>query len=97
MECRIFENKWLPSIVAYDEYLVETISGFSHPAFDQNRFFIGLRQMIAKNLSAEAGYINVYASSGTPAITEWHDVLKVGVNWSPDLRRHGNSPTGALN
>ena len=97
MECRIFDNKRLPSLIAYDEYLVETITGFSHPAFDQNRFFIGLRQPIATNLTAEAGYINVYASSGTVSITEMHDVLKIGVNWSPDLRRHVNSRSPATN
>jgi|GEM_PF-4600940 len=91
MEFRIFDNKRLPSLVAYDEYLVETITGFSHPAFDQNRFFIGLRQPIAKNLTAEAGYINVYASSGSPSITELHDVLKIGVNWSPHFDKKGNS------
>lgn len=85
MEFRIFDNKNLPSLIAYDEVLEETATSFSHPAFDQNRFFIGLRQPITKELNVEAGYINVYAGSGSPLIREWHDVLKVGFNWSPSL------------
>jgi hypothetical protein len=89
MECRIFDSKKLPSLVAYDEYLVETITGFSHPAFDQNRFFIGLRQPLTKSLAVEAGYINVYASAGDPGITETHDVLRIGFSWAPNLT-HGN-------
>ncbi len=89
MEYRIFENKRMPSFVVSDEYLAETINGFSHPAFNQNRIFIGLRQPIGSALSAEAGYLNVYARSGTPWISEWHDVLKVGLSWSPAL--HGRT------
>lgn len=98
MECRIFDSRKLPSLVAYDEVLEETVTSFSHPAFDQNRFFVGVRQPIAKDLNVDVGYINVYAGSGSPLIREWHDVFKIGFNWSPSLlRKHEGLGTSYFN
>lgn len=87
MEFRPFRKTSLPSFIAYDEFLEETATSFHHPAFDQNRIFIGLRQPITQALAAESGYIHVYASSGSPGISERHDVLKIGFNWSPALHK----------
>jgi hypothetical protein len=73
----------------YDEYLTETISGFTHPAFDQNRMFVGVRQPVTPSFNVDLGYLNAYARSDSPSISEMHDVLRVVLSWSPDpFKKH---------
>ena len=82
-EVQVFQNKKLPLVIAYDEYLTETITGFSHPSFDQNRVFIGLRQPVTPTFNIDLGYLNVIAA-GAPHVKEWHDVMRLVLSWSPD-------------
>jgi hypothetical protein len=89
MEVQVFNNKMLPGLYIYDEFLAETINGLSHPAFNQNRVYMGIRQQITKTLKADLGYMNVFLKAGMPPVTELHDVLRVVLSWSPDpFRKH---------
>jgi hypothetical protein len=84
MDAQVFRNAKLPSLNIYAEYLSETISGFSHPSFDQNRIFIGIRQPISHTFTIDLGYLNALARAGSPPIIQLHDVLRIVFSWSPD-------------
>jgi hypothetical protein len=91
METQVFRNAKLPSLYLYAEYLSETISGFSHPAFDQKRIFIGICQPVTPTFKINLGCMNIFASGGAPAEMEYPDVLRPPVSWSPDPFRKRDS------
>ena len=54
------KNKKAPSLVLSDELLVQFGQDIVYNTFDQNRFFIGIKQSINPKLSFDFGYMNVY-------------------------------------
>jgi len=56
----IFSNKKMPSLVFSDEILIQFGKDIVYNTFDQNRFFIGIKQDISSKLSYDFGYMNVY-------------------------------------
>lgn len=53
----IFSNQKLPSLVLSDEILLQTGKEVVNNVFDQNRFFVGLKQKINHDLSFDIGYM----------------------------------------
>jgi hypothetical protein len=56
----VFSNKKWPLLVLSDEILIHFGKEVIYNTFDQNRFFIGIKQNINPNLSFDFGYMNVY-------------------------------------
>lgn len=56
----ISKNKKVPSLVLSDEILVHFGNEVVYNTFDQNRIFIGIKQIINPKLSFDFGYMNVY-------------------------------------
>jgi hypothetical protein len=56
----IFKKKTAPSLVLSDEILIQFGKEVVYNTFDQNRFFIGIKQSINPKLSFDFGYMNVY-------------------------------------
>lgn len=56
----VFNDKKWPSLVVSDELLIQFGKDIVYNTFDQNRFFIGIRQNITPKLSYDFGYMNVY-------------------------------------
>lgn len=56
----IFKKKTLPSLVISDEILLQFGKGVVYNTFDQNWFFVGIKQSITPKLSYDFGYMNVY-------------------------------------
>lgn len=56
----IFKNKTAPSLVVSDELLLQFGKEVVYNTFDQNRLFIGIKQVINPKLSFDFGYMNVY-------------------------------------
>lgn len=56
----IFKKKTAPSLVLSDELLIQFGKDIVYNTFDQNRFFVGIKQAINPNLSFDFGYMNVY-------------------------------------
>jgi hypothetical protein len=56
----IFKNKNLPSIVLADELMFQFGKHIVYNTFDQNRWYIGLKQPISSVLSVDFGYMNLY-------------------------------------
>ena len=56
----IFKKKTLPSLVISDEIFVQFGKNVVYNTFDQNWFFVGIKQSITPKLSFDFGYMNVY-------------------------------------
>ena len=56
----VFKKKSLPSLIISDEILVHFGKEVVYNTFDQNRIFIGIKQIINPKLSFDFGYMNVY-------------------------------------
>lgn len=56
----VFKKKTAPSLVLSDELLIQFGKEIVYNTFDQNRFFIGIKQSINPKLSYDFGYMNVY-------------------------------------
>jgi hypothetical protein len=56
----IFKKKSAPSLVISDELLIQFGHDIVYNTFDQNRFFVGIKQSINSKLSFDFGYMNVY-------------------------------------
>lgn len=61
----VFKKKTAPSLVISDELLVQFGQDIVYNTFDQNRFFIGIKQTINPKLSFDFGYMNVYQQKAT--------------------------------
>ena len=61
----IFKNKSAPSLVLSDELLIQFGKDIVYNTFDQNRFFVGIKQAINPKLSFDFGYMNVYQQKAT--------------------------------
>ncbi len=64
-EAKIFKSNKLPSIATSDELIVQFGKDVVYNKFDQNRFFIGLRQQISAALSFDIGNMNVLQQKTT--------------------------------
>lgn len=56
----IFKKSTMPVLVVSDEILLQIGEEVIYNTFDQNRFFVGIKQKIDKNWSFDFGYMNVY-------------------------------------
>ena len=61
----IFSDKKMPSLVLSDELLIHFGKEVVFNTFDQNRFFVGIKQNISPKLSYDFGYMNVYQQKYT--------------------------------
>lgn len=61
----IFKKKSAPSLVLSDELLIQFGKDIVYNTFDQNRFFVGIKQSINPKLSFDFGYMNVYQQKAT--------------------------------
>jgi hypothetical protein len=59
------KKKTSPSLVLANEILVHFGKEIRYNTFDQNRFFIGIKQAINYHLSYDFGYMNVYQQKYT--------------------------------
>lgn len=56
----VFKNKKLPALVVADEIQFQFGKEVVYNTFDQNRYFIGIKQNITHQLSFDMGYMKVY-------------------------------------
>jgi hypothetical protein len=61
----VFKKKTAPSLVISDELLLQFGKEIVYNTFDQNRFFVGIKQAINPKLSYDFGYMNVYQEKST--------------------------------
>jgi hypothetical protein len=56
----VFKNPRMPQLVVSDELFLQFGKDIVYNTFDQNRFFVGIKQKIGNSLSFDFGYMNVY-------------------------------------
>lgn len=83
-DIRIFASPKLPSLVLSDEILLQT--GDVTSTFDQNRFFLGLKVPITKNLTSDIGYMNIIQQRAG-GYTDTSDVFRLFLYYNLDFRK----------
>ena len=73
----IFSNKKLPSLVLSDEILIQFGKDIVLNTFDQNRFFIGIKQNITPKLSYDFGYMNVYQQKSLGYLYDMNHTIRL--------------------
>ena len=84
----ISKNKWMPKPVISNELLVHFGKPIVYNTFDQNRFFIGIRQQINKSLSFDFGYMNVYQQKFSGYQYDMNHTMRLFFYYTPDLREN---------
>lgn len=73
----IFKKKTAPSLVISDELLIQFGKEIVYNTFDQNRFFVGIKQSVNPNLSFDFGYMNVYQQKANGYQYDMHHTLRL--------------------
>ncbi|MGG7034992.1 MAG: DUF2490 domain-containing protein [Flavobacterium sp.] len=82
----IFNDKKLPTIVTFDEIMVHYGKEVVFNTFDQNRFFIGIRQNINPKWSYDIGYLNIYQQKYSGYQYEMTHLLRLFVYLNTELK-----------
>ena len=82
----VAKNPYYPSIVLSDELSVQTGKEVVFNVFDQNRAFIGIKQMINKRLSFDLGYMLIDQQKSTPYQFDQNHTFRWFFYYTPDFR-----------
>ncbi len=82
----IFRNDNLPRLTIANELLVHFGKEIVYNTFDQNRFFIGIRQKMGRNLSLDFGYMLVYRQRYSGYQYDSNHTLRLFFYYAPDFR-----------
>lgn len=73
----IFKKKTAPSLMISDELLIQFGKDIVYNTFDQNRFFVGIKQTINPKLSFDFGYMNVYKQKANGYMYDMNHTLRL--------------------
>lgn len=82
----IFEKKNLPTLLVSDEILLQFGKEVVNNTFDQNRFFIGIKQVINPKWSFDLGYMNVYQQKSSGYQYDDDHVLRLFIYYNTSLK-----------
>ncbi len=85
----IVKNSHFPSFVLSDELSMQTGKEVVYNVFDQNRFFVGIKQNINKRLSFDLGYMLVDQEKADGYHYDQNHTFRLFFYYQPDLRKHG--------
>ena len=83
----LFKNPKLPALALADELCVQTGKEVVYNVFDQNRFFIGIKQKVNKNLSFDFGYMLLDQEKADGYHYDQDHTLRCFFYYMPDLRK----------
>lgn len=83
----ILKNPGLPKLIVADELAVQFGREVVYNTFDQNRFFIGIRQQVCKALSFDFGYMQVYQQKASGYQYDKNHTLRWFFYYTPDFRK----------
>jgi hypothetical protein len=81
------KNDNLPALVLSDELLVQFGKEVVYNTFDQNRFFVGIRQKVSKNLSFDLGYMLVNQQKASGYQYDENSTFRWFFYFTPDWRK----------
>ncbi|MDN3654950.1 DUF2490 domain-containing protein [Ferruginibacter paludis] len=83
----VADNKKLPSLVLSDELAIQFGKEVVYNTFDQNRFFIGIKQPVCKTLSFDLGYMLFTQEKSTGYQYDKNNTLRCFFYYTPDFRK----------
>lgn len=84
----VSKNFYVPSIAVADELMVQFGKDIVYNTFDQNRFFVGIRQPISKSVSFDFGYMQVYQQRASGYQYNRNHTLRCFFYYRPDFSKH---------
>jgi hypothetical protein len=83
----VFKNDRLPELNLSDEILLQTGKEIVNNTFDQNRFFVGIKERISKALSFDTGYMYIYQQKSTGYQYEQDNTFRLFFYYTPFLSK----------
>ncbi len=83
----IFKNKYLPAIALADEVCIQFGRDIVYNTFDQNRWFVGIKQQVSKTLSFDLGYMEVLQQKAALNSYDNNHTFRWFFYYQPDLRK----------
>ncbi len=90
----VFKNKKLPALALANEVCLQSGKEIVYNTFDQNRFFIGIREQLRPDLSFDMGYMRVYQQKRSGYEFDRNHTFRLFFYYSPQLYRHSATPDG---
>jgi len=87
----VFNNKKLPALALVDELCLQTGKEIVYNTFDQNRFFIGIREQLRPDLSFDMGYMRVYQQKRSGYEFDRNHTFRLFFYYSPQLYKHAGT------
>lgn len=84
----VTENAAVPVLVLSDEILVQMGSEVVYNPFDQNRFFVGIRQSLTGDLNFDFGYMLVYQQKASGYQYDMNHTVRWFFYYAPDFRKN---------
>lgn len=81
----VAKNKKLPALVVADELMVQAGKEVVYNPFDQNRFFIGIKEQLTSALSFDMGYMKVYQQKKSGYEFDRNHTFRLFFYYSPQL------------
>jgi hypothetical protein len=76
-----------PALVIADEILAQFGPGVVYNFFEQNRFFLGIRQRVSETLAFDTGYMYVFQQTAFGNQLNAFHTLRLFFYWTPDFRK----------
>lgn len=92
MTIPVFKNKKMPSLALADELCLQAGKEIVYNTFDQNRFFIGIKEQLRPDLSFDMGYMRVYQQKKSGYEFDRNHTFRLFFYYSPQLYKHPASP-----
>jgi hypothetical protein len=84
----IFKKKTMPTLLLTDELLIHFGKEVVNNTFDQNRIFIGIKQVVNSKWSFDLGYMNVYQQKFSGYQYDDNHTLRLFVYYNTNLVHH---------
>ncbi len=81
----VFKNKKLPTLALADELCLQSGKEVVYNTFDQNRFFIGIREQLRPDLSFDMGYMRVFQQKKSGYEYDLNHTFRLFFYYSPQL------------
>lgn len=84
----VFKNKKLPALALADELCLHAGKDIVYNTFEQNRFFIGIREQLRPDLSFDMGYMRVFQQKRSGYEFDRNHTFRLFFYYSPQLYKH---------
>lgn len=84
----LFKNPQMPSLLLADELCLQSGKEIVYNTFDQNRFFIGIKEQLSPDLSFDMGYMRVFQQKKSGYEFDRNHTFRLFFYYSPQLFKH---------